>query len=129
MKTAFVMAAWLVFGLSPASAQVVGGRVTCAGKLFSFDVTPPNHLSFAGHAVTHVGQVFDEAGGYRCRIDRDGLRDRSQPWPCRSGERCRVVGVLAGRTAHNALLILRDGKPVEEPWYFILDVVSAERLE
>ena len=125
---AIIVSALLSFGPSPAFAQIAGDQVTCTGKVFNSDVKPPNRMSYGDRNVVHTAQVWDQAGRYRCLIDRDGAADPSRRWPCETGDKCRVVGTLAFRSSSHTVLILRHGKPVDEQTYVILEFVSAEKF-
>jgi hypothetical protein len=127
MKTATIAAAFIALALSPASAQSPGDQLTCIGKLFNNDVFPPNRIVVYGRPLIHIGEIFDQEGGYECTFDRDGAPFPADQWPCRGGDTCRVVGTLAWEIRSLRLLI-RDGKQVKDPWYAILKVISVEKL-
>jgi hypothetical protein len=128
MKTATIAAAFVALALSPASAQSPGDELTCTGRLFTHDINPPNRIIFGGRPLIHGGQIFDETGGYQCTIDRDGAPFPADRWPCRAGDRCRVVGTLAWEI-HHLMAMIRNGKSVTFRWYAILHVRSVEKLD
>src|ERR1700722_11250403 len=119
MKAAPVVGTLLVFGLTPAFAQSVGDQVSCTGLLSSVEVKPPSRIQFGSRVLGHMGMIWDESGEYRCIIDQDSIERHSQQWRCASGDRCRILGVLAYK--QNWMdLIVRNGKRVNVPVFVIL---------
>ena len=83
MRTVCALAAAVLLGMGPASAQ--SNRVTCTGILIDVDLRAGDEWPLA--------VIYDMTGHYTCTIDRRGS-GHDPLRPCSVGEKCRIVGTF-----------------------------------